>query len=467
MRRTSLFRRILWAQVAALACLLAAGIGLHIYSSYTGSASDYDYVMSPYSLALTTLLDYEKDPARIPAMIASIQKVDETSSPEVTGRAAGEYHAIYQVLDAQGRLLYRTPAAPEQPLTLEGPGYHKVLIPGGSLRVLVRTGSGGQFRVLVAESLRLRRRSSLAILGMRARFFLPILAPLLLFTWYTTRRTVRPLRQLAAEIGERPPTDLSPLDPELDLKEIRPLIAALNRHMDTVSGVLDSQRQFLSDAAHSLRTPLAVLGTQAHALVREPDAAAREGLLQQLQEGIARTAGVAKGLLEVARLDHPGRGVHLRDQDAAQLARERVAQLVPLALAKGSDLGVEAPERLSWPLDPVLFATALDNLLENALNHTPPGTRITARIGQEDGRLVCEVEDDGPGIPEDFRAAAFERFSRGPVTTAPGAGLGLAIVRSAVELLGGSVRLLTPAGKQGLCVRLEIPRGIAGLSLEA
>jgi two-component system sensor histidine kinase QseC len=141
-----------------------------------------------------------------------------------------------------------------------------------------------------------------------------------------------------------------------------------------------------------------------------------------------------------------------------RLVRERVALLVPLALRQEQDLGVEGPEHLPWRVDGVMFSTALDNLLENALCYTPDGGTITLRLGQDPERFWCEVEDNGPGISAEFRERAFDRFTRAPDVTKPGAGLGLAIVQRAVELHGGSIKLLDPESGQGLLARIELSK---------
>lgn len=454
--RTSIFRRMLWAQAAALAFLACLAVGQEFGSSYYGYSSDFDQTMLPYATALASLLSEEPDPRRMVAIARKIQDVDDTTTWPEDVRPAG-YHALYQVLDSRGAMIFRTERTPDRPYTTLGPGFHIVRSGGTLTRVLVRDSSNGRVRVLVSESLPLRRQALLLATRKLPLRLLIMFAPMALFTWLITRRVLKPLRQLADSVAARPVADLGPLEPSVDLKEVRPLMGALNLQMGRVSELIESQRRFVADAAHSLRTPLAVLGAQAHALTQAPGQAQRDELGAELQEGIQRATSVVHQLLSVARLEGARPDFTVGTVDLGRLARDRVALLVPLALRQNQDLGVEGPEHLPWQADGAMIATALDNLLENALRYTPAGGTVTLRLGGGPGLAWCEVEDNGPGIPPEFRAKAFDRFARAPGATRPGAGLGLAIVLRAVAFHGGTVRLLEPASGPGLRARIELP----------
>ncbi|BDU72039.1 sensor histidine kinase [Mesoterricola silvestris] len=453
--RSSLFRRVAWAQAGSLGALVVLLLGLEFGSSFLGYSSDFDQTMRPYAMGLALLLADESDPRRIEEVARKIQDLDERTTWPAGVRPAG-YQAYYQVLDARGAMLFRTAGTPPRPYTSLGPGFHVVRVDGRRTRVLVEDAANGRIRVIIGESLPLRRAAILRSMRMLPVSYLLILLPMVLFTWVATRRALRPLRQLADAVEARAATDLGPLDPTVDLKEVRPLLSALNRHMARVSGLIESQRRFVADAAHSLRTPLAVLGAQAHALVQAPGPGEREQLGGELRAGIERATSVVHQLLSVARLEGAGPDPVTATVDLAELARERVALLVPLALRRGQDLGVEGPDHLPCRAHGAMLATALDNLLENALRYTPEGGVITLRLGRDGARCWCEVEDDGPGIPDSFREQAFDRFARAPGAPGHGAGLGLSIVRKALDLHHGTVSLLDPPGGRGLRVRIEI-----------
>jgi len=196
-----------------------------------------------------------------------------------------------------------------------------------------------------------------------------------------------------------------------------------------IQELLEAQRRLVADAAHELRTPLAVVAAQAHVLEHAQNQAQRFKASRELQQGVDRGAQVIRQLLVVARLEAREQSFERAPLDMADLAQKRVAALVPQALAKGQDLGYEGPASLAWEGDASILGSALDNLLVNALQYTPPGTTITLRLVQDIDGVLLEIEDTGPGIPAEFHESIFDRFTRLPGTQEPGTGLGLAIVR--------------------------------------
>ncbi|WLT30630.1 ATP-binding protein [Geothrix sp. PMB-07] len=454
--KTSLLRRMIWAQGISIGLLWVLQVAITLIPAYRDSSWAFDSTLRMCAAALVAFLQDENQPERIRQQAERIRVLDETFTSEDTFKT-GEYHARYQIFDRDGHLLYLSPSAPVGSLAEQGTGFHRVDVQGESYRVFVQDDPSGRYRVAVAESLSMRKR-----LGWRFLRSTPVAFPLIFLiiavcTWLLSRRALRPLRLLAESVERRKPGDLSPLHPAVDLKETRPLVASLNGLLSRVSELLQAQRRFVADAAHELRTPLAVVGTQAHTLIREEDAAQREAIGLDLQRGIERATGLVRQLLAVARLEAAGPELSEEVVDLAALARDRTSHILPLALAKKQDLGVEGPERLEVRGDGSVLGMAMDNLLENAIRYTPEGGTVTLRFGREEGRPCFEVEDDGPGMSEAFKARAFERFSRELGSHAVGAGLGLAIVQRAVELHRGNVAFLPTAGPSGLRVRIELP----------
>ncbi|GLH71514.1 two-component sensor histidine kinase [Geothrix limicola] len=456
--KTSLLRRMIWAQALSLVTLWLIQMAVTVIPAYRSSEWHFDSSLRMCAGALVAFLGDETDPARIRLQAERVRALDETFSAEGGGVVKpGEYHSRYQVFDGAGHLLYRSPSAPSVSLAGQGPGFHRLEVQGEAYRVFVEDGAGGRLRVAVAESLSFRRRLGWRLLGQTPLGFFILFVILAVCTWLYSRRALRPLRHLAETVAQRKPGDLSPLLPSMDIKETRPLVAAMNGLLARVQELIETQRRFVADAAHELRTPLAVVGTQAHTLMLETDPVRREALGQDLQHGIERATGLVRQLLGVARLEAVQPERIEGTLDLGRLARERAAHLLPLALAKGQDLGVEGPERLEIRGDAAVLAMALDNLLENAIRYTPERGIITLRLGGSDAGLFMEVEDDGPGMSEAFKARAFERFSRELGTHSVGAGLGLAIVRRAVEWHRGQVKLMPASGASGLRVRIDLP----------
>lgn len=257
-------------------------------------------------------------------------------------------------------------------------------------------------------------------------------------------RPLRRLSHLAGEIG--PATIAARLPAGAAPREVAPLVEAFNAALGRLEAGLRAQREFSANAAHELRTPLATLRAQVESLL-EPDerrAASEEferlgRLIAQLLALAEAEGGAAKG---VARFD------------LAALAREVASDMAGFILSSGRTIGFDgAVEVLMVDGQPGLVETALRNLLENAVRHTPPGAEILVAV-TADG--VLRVSDDGPGVPAEMRGRVFERFSRGD-PRGSGAGLGLSIVRQIMERHGGVVRLV--AADRGACFELDFGQG--------
>lgn len=455
--KASLLRRMILAQ--GLVLLLASALLLTlIFGSLVWSRRGiWDEDLELTAAALLVLLQDETDPARLQLQAGRIQNILEAATEQTGLVKRGENKSLEQLFDREGRLLFRSTAAPEIPLTLGGPGFHDQELHGRRWRVFVKDDPASGLRVLTA-----RPRALGQLIVWRSFRTVPLqisigLVIVAVFTWLVSRRALRPLRQLAAAVEARDPGDLDPLEGHAELAETKPLITALNKLFHRVEALVETQRRFVADAAHELRTPLAVISAQAHVLQQAKDGVRREIAGQDLQQGVARAVQLVGQLLSVARLDAAD-ALAMAPLDLAVLARERLGMLASQALAKGQILGFIGPDSLPWQGDALILTSAVDNLLVNAIRYTPEAGRINLRLEAGPHEVRLAVEDTGPGIPAAFREAAFERFSRLPGAQEAGSGLGLAIVRSAVELHGGRVTLADPATGSGLLATLHLPR---------
>jgi signal transduction histidine kinase len=239
-------------------------------------------------------------------------------------------------------------------------------------------------------------------------------------------------------------------------RELQPLSDALEDLLAQLRQKLDRERQFVQDAAHEIRTPLAVVGTQAHVLAHAPEAAERERALALLNQAIARASHLAQQLLVLATLDGEARTAP-RKVDVAQAVRELLAQVAPLALGRGIELSLDAPEQLWAELDEAAFASIVANLVDNAIRYGRDGGSIAASLREAHGMLELQVRDDGPGIAPAEREHVFERFYRVPGSERPGSGLGLAIVQQAAARMGGGVELTEGLAGRGVGFRVRLP----------
>ncbi|MBK1840991.1 sensor histidine kinase N-terminal domain-containing protein [Azospirillum sp. YIM B02556] len=285
--------------------------------------------------------------------------------------------------------------------------------------------------------------------------WLPFALVLILVNLVIIHRGLRPLRRASARAAAIGPDSVSERLPEQDMpREVLPLVRAVNQALDRLEAGYEAQRGFIADAAHELRTPLAVL--DAHlALIGAPGA--------PIRPDVAGMARLVDQLLDLARLDAlriaPDASV-----DLAQLAVEVSTHLVPLALGKGrliEVVGDDRPLAVRGAHDPLF--RALRNLVENAVCHAPSGSTVSVELAvSAAGEPLLRVVDHGPGIPPALRARVFERFWQGSrdrddgAGGTGGAGLGLSIVARTMAAHGGGIAVDdTPGG--GATFTLRFP----------
>lgn len=265
----------------------------------------------------------------------------------------------------------------------------------------------------------------------------PLLAVLI---WLTIGWGLRPLRAMAQAIRGRDTETLQPLQLKPLPGDLEPMQTALNRLLAQIDTLLDRERRFIADAAHELRTPLAILRIHAQNAQSAATTEQRREALDFLVNGVDRATRIASQLLTMARIEPQLNPGLRRTVQLTALVREELAELAPLAMAKDVELILEGDEACQVETDPVALAIALQNLVTNALNFSPPGSEVRVLIGQHSGGTIrLRVEDSGPGIPEGCAQRVLERFySHGH---ANGAGLGLAIVEMIARNLGSRLHL--------------------------
>ncbi|MEO7854108.1 MAG: ATP-binding protein [Rubrivivax sp.] len=276
---------------------------------------------------------------------------------------------------------------------------------------------------------------------------------------YGLRRGLQPLDSSAKDIAARSAAALHPIDSGNVPREIAPLVTSINGLIGRLGTALASQRHFLADAAHELRTPITAQRLQLQLLRRTTDEASREEAMAELEAGIARSQRLIEQLLQVARSDPDGEVTRKEPVELQALVRAVVANLSLKADHCGVDLGAAATAAVVIPADRDQLTVLLENLVENALRYTPRGGVIDVEVDVRGERAELRVIDSGPGIPEAEREQVFARFFRGEgaptqARDKTGSGLGLAIVRAIAERHGASVSLHMPASGRGLEVRV-------------
>ena len=314
------------------------------------------------------------------------------------------------------------------------PGFHTLNTDSGDLRVFVQD-TETKVRIVVAQPT--EERDEIAISsGLRTLILLLLLIPLLIgLILRIVRREFTPITGLAKSLDEQA-ADRIHIIPDADLpNEITPFIQAINRLLARVNLLIGQQRRFVADAAHELRSPLTALSLQTQNLLQAGSLDAVRERVVPLQNGIERARHLTEQLLSLARTQASTAEASMID--VSVLARELIAERLPLAEAKAIDLGLEETALLVLRGSPDALRLVMSNALENALKYTPKGGEVTLRLFSAENTHVIEVVDNGPGIPASERERAFDAFYRVSGADGSGSGLGLAIAREAAHRLGG------------------------------
>jgi two-component system, OmpR family, sensor histidine kinase TctE len=268
---------------------------------------------------------------------------------------------------------------------------------------------------------------------------------------------LRPLLRLRADLLARDSADLAPLRTTELQRELRPIVETLNQYAARLTRQVEQQRRFIADAAHQLRTPVALIGTQLHYASGQAASPELRDTLQALRDGSRHLTQLINQLLSLSQAE-ARRGTDRALQPVALLAlsRDVLIELALLADQRGVDLGLDpASVEVMATADPALAHALLFNLVDNAIRYTPRGGSVTVQVDRTDAQAGLRVEDTGPGIPAELRPHVFERFYRGNATDVEGSGLGLAIVREAAAACRARVELGSGAGGTGLRVQVR------------
>lgn len=276
---------------------------------------------------------------------------------------------------------------------------------------------------------------------------------------WAVRQALRPLIQIKEAVERRSPRDLRPMDVQASPEEVRPLVRSLNRLFGLVEAQAESQRRFVADAAHQLRTPLAGLQAQVEAWAQ----IAGDPKIDLLRDATRRTSQLASQLLALSRADAGMMaGEPMQSVDLKALCESILQEHLDAASEKSIDLGLDAAPAHAvghaW-----LLRELLGNLVDNAVRYTPAGGTVTLRCGLAAARRpgdvpqpFLEVEDDGPGLARDECERVLARFYRVPGTPGEGNGLGLAIVDEIAGMHGAHVELNPASPDGGLRVTVRL-----------
>lgn len=362
----------------------------------------------------------------------------------------------FQIAVNDGNFFFSSAGAPRQPLSGKTSGFSNNLIEGRKWRVYTLNDPPGFITIRVAEPLSVRN-------GLINEIAFNLLIPLLiglpvifLLIWKSVDIIIKPLDEIAADLQQRGPAQLTPVTSGDVPAEVRPLIDAINRLFQRLEKVLQNERRFTADAAHELRTPLAGLKTQTQIALRTRDTKKREHALQNILKSIDRTSHLVDQLLTLARLEYGPDSIHLENCNLAQLVVDTVDDVLPLAREKNISIDCGNTGTVRAPVHLHAFSLLIRNLLDNAIRYTGPGGRIDISLSSNDAGVQLQIADSGPGIPPDLRENVFKRFFRANQVPESGSGLGLSIVKQIADLHHARIELGESA-YHGLQVDIFIP----------
>lgn len=306
----------------------------------------------------------------------------------------------------------------------------------------------------VAQPMAVRRELAAAFALRSVAPLAPVAALLALAVWIAVGAILRPLETVAEAVRRRGTSEFAPFGETGLPSEVAPLVRALNGLLGRLQSAIDTQRSFVADAAHELRSPLTALKLQLQLLERAQDEPGRRAAVARLGAGIERAAHLVEQLLTLARSEPNAAPLRLQTIALDEVVRQAVADVAPLAYERGVDIGLAA-RAAEVDGDGEALRILVRNLLDNAVRYTPRGGRVEVSIRRGDAQTVLTVADNGPGIAPQDRERVFDRFYR--ADSAPGgSGLGLAIVKTIAERHGVRVVLGNAPGG-GLLVRVELP----------
>ena len=449
-QRRSLFGEILDWMLTPLLLLWPISLALTWLVAQNIAGKPFDRALEFNVQALAKLLVVKNDQVlfNLTAPAREILRADDTDL------------VFYQVLGTRGEILggeHNMPVPLDDDQTIYGEvRLRQDIISGEEVRVAytwikvdLKGASPGTLPVLVQVAETLEKRKTLAteiVKGTMVPQYVTLPLAVLL-VWLALVRGIKPLAQLERRIRARKPDDMSPLDESGVPDEVVPLVDSVNDLLSRLKVSLSTQKRFLADAAHQLKTPLAGLRMQADLAQRETDAEQLKNSLKHIGQASIRATHTVNQLLALARAETAGRALARQPVDLVKIASDVMADSVPRALEKRIDLGYDGPaagdKATTLQGNPTLLGELMRNLLDNAINYTPAHGQVTLRLLVDpfSGILVLIVEDSGPGIPESERELVFQPFYRALGTNVDGSGLGLAIVLEIAQQHDASITI--------------------------
>ncbi len=375
-------------------------------------------------------------------------------------KALNDYHdkTGFQIWNRHGKLILHSRSAPKIPLSDGKSGLTTLWLNGQSWRVFTAYNKQSHLTTIVGERSDFRQKLENQLTQDSILIMLLTYPFLGFLIWVIVGRGLDTLKKVAREVSHRAPSFLKPVDVESVPSEIEPLVVELNSLFNRLQEAFEREKRFAADAAHELRTPLAALRTQTQVALRAKDTDDRSQALKKVLAGVDRSTHVVQQLLILSRMLPQATINEPTRIDLPALVTDIAAQLAPSAIEKNIELELIAPGKNTRIYgNETALGILVRNLIDNAIRYTPDNGSVKIEIRTKRNKVLLNVIDSGPGIPEKLRERVFERFFRVIGNKAPGSGLGLGIVQHIARLHQAEIQLLTPPSGKGLEFRIIFP----------
>ncbi|WOD16809.1 sensor histidine kinase [Paraburkholderia kirstenboschensis] len=379
---------------------------------------------------------------------------------------------FYSVNVDDRQLLAGTPDFPPRPAqAADTPDHYDTALYGqnvravGLVRLMYDNGATRRVRVTVGKTVRSRDAMAEQLWQPQLVRQIEMIALAVALVCIGLTFELRPLMKVKDEVADRDPMQLEPIRVDRLHTELRPIVEAINQCIARLGVQVAAQRRFIADAAHQLRTPLTLLGTQLQFARQQGGLnAALDEALAAMHRSNRSMVGLTNKLLLLAQAEAAdNRQVIVETVDLVPLAMEVVEDLALLAQGRQIDLGAELCDIAPVAGHRGLLQALIVNLAENAIRYTGSGGHVTVAVTADAHRVTVSVIDDGPGIPAESRSRVFEPFFRASTDT-EGTGLGLAIVREIADAHKGDIALEPGEGGKGVHITVSFPRAASGQS---
>ena len=378
--------------------------------------------------------------------LAFVEKDGEEGKGGVAAQIHTHVHKYEQETDFQiwtmdGRLAVRSEHMPKLLMSNESDIFIDREVDGKRWRVYSITNEERTIQVQVAQ-LHLSRDQLSDSISIRLITLLALVLPVLAFLIYVTvGNALKPLNKIAAEIANRQRESLEPINVTDAPVESHAMISALNDLFGRLQKAIENITLFTANAAHELRTPLAVQKIHAQVALQATTEEGRNEALNEIVHSVERATSLVDQLLTLSRLDPHGELSKDDCVNVCDVTEEVLADLAPTTIDKNIELGLDAPHDCKVRGREGLINILVRNLVENAIRHTPSGGKIDVSVHPREGNAILTISDNGPGIPEEEREYVFERFYRTSDNEEIGTGLGLSMVKRIIEIHDAEIHL--------------------------